>query len=165
MTGKTDSKVFAMMQTGKPIKSYIKTIPAKVYVTILNQFDEKEGVILEGNPKSQDDKCIIDIWRDAEDVFFKRANKKSLETGVIIPFNRSEEVIITEEEKYNTLSDEEMITILKDPFYSLQSAVNKMTAQAPIYRMLSLAKELEKSEKIIKFIEGRLASLELEKIS
>jgi hypothetical protein len=165
MVNKTDSKVFAAMQTGKPLKSYIKTVPSKVYVTILSQFsNEPEGLILEGNPKTRDESCIVDVWEDKEDVFFKRANKKHLEQGVIIPFVRAEEVIITEEEEYNTMSDEEMVTLLKEPFFTLQSAVGKMTAQAPIYRMLTLAKEMEKSEKITKFIEGRLSALELEKL-
>lgn len=36
-----------------------------------------------------------------------------------------------------------------------------MTAVAPIYRTLEMAKEMEKSEKIIKFLEGRISELQM----
>jgi len=36
-----------------------------------------------------------------------------------------------------------------------------MTSVAPVFRMIEMAKKQEKSEKIIKFLEGKLSELQL----
>jgi hypothetical protein len=160
----SDIKVFSAMQAGKPMKSYIKTIPAKVYVTVLNPLTgEPDGLILEGDPKKLEESCIIDTWEDKDDVFFKRMNKKHFETGTLILFERPVEIKPSEEELLNAMTDEELTALLGEKFFGFQATVNKMTSQAPLYRLLTLARNLDKSEKIIKFLEGRLAALELEK--
>ena len=44
--------VFSAMQTDKPHAVYKKTILGKVFVTVLNPFDESpEGILLQGNPR------------------------------------------------------------------------------------------------------------------
>lgn len=153
--------VYGMMQEGKPYKSFIKTMLGKLYLTAWDSWKEAEiGVILEGDPRKKDDGCIIDVWNEKEEMFLRKRNKKHFETGVIIEYQRTEESK-SEEEKINSMSDDEMIELLGKQFFSLQSAVNKFTSIAPVFRMLHLAKELDKSEKIVKFIEGKLSELQL----
>jgi hypothetical protein len=152
------------MQTGRPYSAYVKTIPGKVAITVFDPFSNKvEGRILVGNPK-KDKSAVINLWSAQEDMFFKQKNDRHLREGTLIPYIAMEEIPETESEKLNKASDEELMALLTGRFYTLKYGVEKMTSVAPIYRLLTMAKELEKSEKIIKFLEGRLASLELEQV-
>ena len=151
-----DTSTYGLMQTDDPFKSYTKTILAKVFVNVLNPFTEEvEGIILEGNPKERHRTAIVDIWSEKGDSFFRNANQRHFEEGTIIPYTK-EAVEQTEEEHLNTLNDEEIEILLKSKYFTLSNAVSKMTAVAPVYRTLEMAKDMEKSEKIIKFLEGRL---------
>lgn len=157
-----DSSVYSLMQTGKPYKSYIKTILGKVYVTVLNPFTgEPEGKIIKGNPKGKDkDDCIVDFWSEIEDAFFRRMNKRHLEAGELIPYTRKEEAV--SERSPNDLTEEELDELLTSRFMTLQHRVNRMTSVSPVFRLIERARELEKSEKIIKFLEGKLSELQLQ---
>jgi len=153
-----NSDIYSLMQTKTPYKSYIKAILGKVYITVLDPFSNKpEGKILSGNPRNHDSDCIVEIWSEKEDVFFKRMNKRHFEMGNLVEYRRPDR---PEEKNPNEISDDEIIELLGSKFLSLQSRVNKMTSPAPVFRVLTLAQELEKSEKIIKFIEGKLASIQ-----
>ena len=156
---KLNSEIFSAMQTGKPLVSYKKTILGKAYVTVLNPFSgTPEGRILYGD----DEDAIVDIWSEKEKAFFLRMNKNHFKSGVIIEYERPEKEEITEEEKYNSLPDEEMKKLLSSRFFTLQAALNKMTSAAPVYRLLQLAEELEKSEKVVAAIKARLSELEMD---
>ena len=156
-----DTSTYGLMQTDDPFKSYTKTILGKVFVNVLNPFTDKvEGIILEGNPKEHSRKAIVDIWTEKGDSFFRNANQVHFEEGTIISYTK-EDVEPTEEELLNSLSDEEIEVLLKSKFFTLSNAVNKMTAVAPIYRTLQMAKKRYKSEKIIKFLEGRLSEIQM----
>lgn len=151
------------MGSEKPLASYTKTILGKLQVMIINHItNEQESVILSGNPKDKKDSedCIIDVWSVREDQYLKRANRKLFEMGQLIPIERKE-YEPTESELLNSIPDEEIEKLLRSKFYSLQSVVNKITSIAPLFRFLQIAKELEKSEKIIKFIEGRISELQM----
>lgn len=154
------SEVFSLMQTGTPYKSYKKTILSKIYVNVLNSFSgQPEGRIVSGNPRTELENCIIDMWSEMEDVYFKRTNKKHFETGNLIEYKRKEQ-----SEKVKTIkdySDEELTVLLNSRFLTLQSVISKVDSVAPLFRLLTLAKEMEKSEKIIKFLEGKLSELQL----
>lgn len=157
-----DSDTFSLMQTGEPYKSYIKGILGRAYITVLNPFNnEPEGKILSGNPAKQDEESIVDVWTEKEDVFFKRMNKRHFETGVLRSFVRKEKEV---QPSPNDITDEEIYGLFSR-FLTLQSRVNKMTSVAPVFRVLTIAKELEKSEKIIKFLEGRISELQLQEYS
>jgi len=156
-----DVSTYGLMQTNKPIRSYIKTILGKVFVNVLNPFtDSIEGRILTGDPRKHLNGSIIDVWSEKEDVYLRNANQKHFEEGYIIPYVR-EDKEQTEEEHLNTLNDDEVEKLLKSKFFTLSNAVNKMTAVAPIYRTLEMAKDMEKSEKIIKFLEGRISEIQM----
>lgn len=156
-----NSGVYAAMQTGQPYSSYIKTIVGKIYVTILNPFyGEPVGKIIEGDPRGKNkESCIIDTWSEKEDVFFRRMNRAHFEKGNIIPYVRKAEEI--NDEFVNDITDEMIDTLLGSRFLVLQNAVNKFTSPPPVFRILNRARELEKSEKIIKFLEGKLSELQL----
>ena len=157
-------KDYGIVEGVEPIKSYIKTVPSKVYATVLSPWGKQDvvGIILEGNPRGKDkESCIVDIYSPQEDMFFKRQNARHLSLGILVPYVRTESDEETEE-LVNELTEEEVQALLgtKIKFFTLQSRVNKMTSIAPVFRLLEAAKELEKSQKIISFLEGKLAELQ-----
>jgi len=157
MGNEIDAKVFSAMQIGQPYKSYKKTILGKLSVTILNPFNNEVTVILlEGTSDNPD--SILDIWTEKEDAFFKRMNRRSLETGRIISFTRKEEP--NEVAKIEQMSDEEIKDLIKKPFLSLQTILNKTESEAFVYRILTTARAAEKSEKYIAAIEARLGEIQ-----
>jgi len=155
-------KDFEFKADQKPYASYIKTTLGKVYVKVLNPFTgQPDDLILEGK---NTESCIVDVWDVKGDMYFKKANAYHFEKGFLMPHVRKE-TIPSDEEIYNTLPEEELTRLLKEKFFVLQSAVNKMTSVAPIFRLLEIAKALEKSDKIIKFLEGKLAELQMKEYS
>jgi len=150
-------EVFSNMQTGKPFKSYKKTILAKIYVQVLDPFSETPvGLILETNPKFPG-KDIVDIWSEKEDVFFRRANRRQFDEGNILVYTHPDEA--EQEPKIESYSDEKLTEIVNSKFLSLQSILNKVETEAVLHRMITIAKEQEKSVKIIGAIEARLSEI------
>jgi len=152
-----DREVFSNMQTGKPYKSYKKTILGKVFVQVLDPFSGfPVGLILETNPKLFE-KDIIDLWSEKEDIFFRKTNKRQFEVGNIIEFTRPE----TEKEvpKIESYSDEKLTEIVNSKFLTLNSILNKVETEAVLLRMIKIAEDEEKSEKIINAIKARLSEI------
>jgi hypothetical protein len=154
------SSDYSAMQSGKPYRSYRKTVLAKVYVTMLDPFlGTPLGYLIEGDPKGES--AIVDVWNEMQDAYFKRTNKRQFELGHIIPFERPTEVK-EEIQKIEQYSDEQLTEIVNSRFYTLQAAVNKANSPAVLVRMIDLAREMGKSEKIIKFLEGRLSEIQMQ---
>lgn len=154
-----DANMYSMMQTGKSYKRYIKTILGKLYVNVLNPFTDKpDGLIIRGNPQANKEDCIVEVWNDKQDVFFKRMNKRHFEQGFLIEYNPKKE--IKKKKSPNQVTDEELIEILNSRFFKFQSEISKFTSPAPLQRLLFLAGEEEKSEKIVKAIEAKIAELQ-----
>ena len=152
-----DPTVFAAMQEGKPFATYKKTVISKVAVTVLDPFSgAPTAIILEGRPG--DDKAIISVWSSVEDLFFKRQNRRHFDSGLLIKHE------VKEEEKVavplEQASDEDLRFIVNQKFLALQNALNKTQSEALVSRFLTIAREEEKSEKIIRVIETRLAELQ-----
>jgi hypothetical protein len=145
----------------KPYKIYRKTILGKVYVKILNPFNnlESQGLILSGEDNFSDS-AIVKVWNPTEDRYLRTANKVHFEQGFLIEHSTAEDKEVTEEERLNKLSDEELEKLVSSKFFTLQASINKMTSEAPLYRLLAIAKEKEKSEKIISLITGRLSEIQ-----
>lgn len=155
----SDTAVFSAMQTGRPYKTYRKTILGQVFVQVLNPFSGKpEGIILKG--RDRDETAMVDIWSEKEDVFFKKQNRKQFIGGFVIEYVRPTVEEISETEKYNTLTDDQLVELLSSKFIAMQNALNKMTSPAPVYRMLKLAQDMEKSDKIVAHIKARLSELQ-----
>ena len=153
--------IFSAMQTGKPYKSYIKTILGQVYVVKLDSFSEQPaGILLKGNPNHREEECIVDTWSEKEDVFFRRMNARLFKIGSIIVYDRPEVVTLSEEDSINSATDDELTKIMNSKYLSFSSSVNKITSEGTLFRLLNLARENEKSEKYIKFIELRLSMVQ-----
>jgi len=145
---------------GTPLKSYIKTILGKVYVTVWDSFENTPvGTILEGDPRQGDESCIVDIWSEEEDFFFRKKNNLHLQTGDVIVYARSNKEPDRTIEQY---SDEELKVIINSKFFTLQNALNNTNSTAVLFRLKNLAQELEKSDKLIKVIEARIAEVQAE---
>ena len=155
----SDVKTFAAMQEGKPYRTYKKTILGKVYLSLLDPFSgNPTGLLLSGDPRKNEESSIVDVWSEREDLFLKRQNKLHFERGIIVSFTRPE----TEErvrviEEY---SDEELKELINSQFMKLQHAINKTESEIVLTRMIDLAKELDKSDKIVSAIEKRLSEIQ-----
>lgn len=154
-------EMFDAMQEGKPIRRYVKTILGKVWVTALSPFDGKpQPVALKGQPTEGNPHAIVKIWSTKEDLFFTEMNKEHFDAGNLreIPAN----VVIPKPPKSpNEITDAEIREILDKPFLALKNKLNKFTSPAPVTRFLSMAEEMEKSEKISAAIQARLSELQL----
>lgn len=152
---------FSASSLEKPYKSYRKTILGQVYVKILNPFNnlETRGLILSGEDNFSDT-AIVHVWNPKEDKFLHTANKSHFERGYLMEYTLPETRVVSEEEKMNSLSDKELEKLVGSKFFTLQAAVNKITSEAPLYRLLKIAEEKEKSEKIIGLIKGRLSEVQ-----
>lgn len=154
-------QVFVDMQEGKPYKTYAKTILGKVYVEILDPFTQQPyGMLLVGNPRKKEHSCYIDVWSSMEDAFFRRRNRKHLETGVLIQFERDAEATDIRPEFMADASDEKLVEVLAMKYMALVSTLNKITSETTVQRLIDLAKENEKSIKIINTLEARLSELQ-----
>ncbi len=159
----TDRSVSDAMMEGEPYKRYRKTILGKVYVTAINPFsDEPEGVILEGNPNNPADESTqtIEMWDERQDLFFRRVNTKHFETGRLEVVGAA----VEPEPSPNALTEEQVDALLdgrKTKWFAFKSRLNDFTDEAPLFRLVNRARELEKSEKVIKHIEERLAEMQL----
>lgn len=154
----SDYDVFAAMQEGKePLARYRKTIVGKVHVVALNPFSEQpEGVLLEGDSKDS----YIELWNIKQLVFFERMNRNHLEAGRVI---KMEKAPVPPPPSPNQLTDDEIDKLLEGKYPTLKSRLTTFTDTAPVLRLLNRARELEKSEKIVKYLEERLSQIELEK--
>lgn len=154
-----DPRVFSSMQSNTPYATYRKTILGKVYVTVLSPFTNKpEGVLLEGEPKT-DERAMVDVWSEMQDLYFKRQNKKHFQEGTIIKVQRE-----VKEEFPHTIeqySDDELKEVLNYRYASLVKTINDINTVPVLIRMTELAREGEKSEKIIRAIEARLSEVQL----
>lgn len=146
------------MHGGSPLKSYIKTILGKVYITVWDSFENTAiGMLLEGDPRKADESSIIDIWSEEEDFFFRNKNRIHLSQGNIIAYQRKNEVKERTVEEY---SDEELKTIINSKFFTLQNVLNTTESVAVLFRIKNLAQDMEKSDKLVKAIEARISEVQ-----
>lgn len=152
----------AMME-GEPYARYKKTILGKVYVTVLDPYsDEPEGRILQGNPNRPDelDTQIVEVWDARQDSFFRKVNKKHFDAGRVVSIVGELPTVSTSP---NAISDADLDVLLdgrQTRFLAFLNRLETFTEEAPVYRLLNRARELEKSEKIIKHMEDKLAKLQ-----
>ena len=146
--------VYSAMQTGEPFKSYRKTILGKVFVLAWDSFTNKSMEIrLFGKPEES----IIDVWSEREDSYFKKANKRFFEAGVLMPVDRKK---LPPQPEVKVYTDDELAEIIKSKFYSLRKVLNSIKDKLTVTRMLEIAKDMEASQKIIGNIEARLSEIE-----
>jgi hypothetical protein len=153
--------VVSAMAAEKPFKTYKKTILGKVAVKVFNPMAQKpEEIILKGDPSKNEKGCFVDVWSEQENVFIKRMNERHMREGILMPVDREKVPVEEDINEFNVLTDDELYELLNSPFFKLQNALNKMTSQAPVQRLITIAEQEEKSEKILKVIRARLAELQ-----
>lgn len=153
------NEVYSAMEQDRPFACYIKTILGKVAVTVWDNILEKPvEVILVGNPRNKDEGCIVKVWNNKEDSFFKRMNVNHFKKGFIIPYAMPEvtEVQTTIEQA----TDEELAKIINSKYLALVNKLNTIESVAVLFRMKNLAEEMEKSEKITKAIQARISDVQ-----
>jgi hypothetical protein len=148
--------VHERLKAGAPFASYKKTTMGKVYVTTKNPFSgDPEGVLLEGEKGTESE--VIDIWSDEDDVYFRRMNQKQFTLGLIIPYQHGAKPEVKPYEQY---SDAELKEIIDLKYFAFTKILSDIKTEAVIGRMIDLAREMEKSEKIMETLTARLSELQ-----
>jgi hypothetical protein len=146
-------------EVATPYKIYKKVILGKAYVEVLDPFsDAVVGLILEGDPDINDERCFIQVFDARQDLFFRRRNKPSIDSGIIIESKKPLENKPLA--PYTNASDEELDELVKVQFIALRNALNSIESEYVVERVLKAANRMERGPKIIKAIEGRLAELQ-----
>jgi len=154
------SNIYGYVEGKEPLKSFIKRCTGKLFVYVLNPFTkEKEGLLLAGDHRKPDESCIYDVYSPEEELFFRRSNRRHFETGDLVDYRRVEKEP-TEEEKLNRMSEEEMIKLLGERYYTFQNTVDRFTSVTPLFVLLDVANKENKSEKITKVIKAKIAELQ-----
>lgn len=155
------TRVFAAMQNETPHKTFKKVVISKVALNVINPFTrEPEVLILEGDPNKNDPNCFLDVWSTEELMFVKKMNKSLFDKGFILEVEREEVKGPTETELLNAASDETLYNILNSKWLALVASLNKITSIVTLQRLLTMAKEEDKSEKTIDAIRARMFEVE-----
>jgi hypothetical protein len=153
---------YEAMLENKPQKIYMKTILGAVWLTALDPFSSKpQPVALTGEPKKENPNAIIKVWTTKEDHFLKEMNKSHFQAGNLREVKMKEMAEVKVSKSPNEISDDEIEEILNKPFLALKNKLDKFTKEAPVYRFLRKAEEMEKSAKIVGAIEARLSEIQL----
>ncbi len=154
------NELFSAMDSEKPHAAYIKTILGQVAVTVWDNFLNKPvDVILKGDPKRKDAESIVAVYSERENAFFKRSNLRHFKKGLIIPYTVPENKV--EEKQVEQSTDEELKAIIGSKFMALQAKLNQIDSVPVLYRMISLAEEMDKSEKITNAMKKRISELQV----
>jgi hypothetical protein len=160
MSAQTNNELFSAMVGNKPLKTYKKTILGRIYVTALNMLTGTpipEGVILTGDPRKNEPGTMFDVFSEQEDYFFKKMNRVHFDEGRLVEHSRT----TTERERtIEEFSDEELKTLINKPFLALQNTLNKTTSVATLFRIQTIAEQIEKSEKVMRAINSRLSEVQ-----
>lgn len=153
------NELFSAMDNDKPFACYIKTILGKVRVAMWDNFTERPiDVILEGDPKKKDAGCIVKVFSERENSFFKRMNASHFKKGTLISYTLPEDTVV--EKTIEQSTDEELRTIVNSRFLALTNKLNSIESVPVLFRMLNIAEEEEKSEKITRAIQARISELQ-----
>lgn len=156
---KTD--IYSAMQTGKPYKTYKKVILGKVYLRVLNPFDDKPmGVHLVGNPKRNSEGCFFHTWNEKQDVFLKRMNKAHFKDGTLVETELKPKQEDQNEKLYSDYTEADIEEIVKSKFFALVKVLEDAESEAFVYRILSKAEELDRPEATINAIQERLSDIQ-----
>lgn len=153
------NELFAGMDNDKPHASYIKTILGKVAVTVWDNFlDKPVDVVLHGDPRRKDVDCIVNVWSEKENAFFKRANLKHFKKGTLKSY--AQPVEAQEKPGIEQAEDEELAELLKLKFIAFQHKINDIDSIPVLFRILNLAEEKDKL-KYASHIEKRISELQV----
>lgn len=145
----------------EPVARYAKTIRSKIAgVRLHPESGAQVGFVLESNedPDTFDyDTEILELYTDKEHRFFKQANKKLIEEGLLKPFSGTAEDV----QLNNLVPDEELEDVVSTSNQAeLKARLTKYTSLVTVERALSLAKEIGRPRRILTVIEQYKAELE-----
>jgi hypothetical protein len=161
-TQSTKDEISTRMVNGNPVKSYKKVVLGQLLLKTWDTMIGKETeIIFSGETNS--DSAIFDVWSDWEKLYFERSNKRHFEKGMIIPWERKVE--LEEVRGFEQYTDSELGEIINSKFLALQSTLNKIQSVAVLFRMMSIAADLEKSDKITGVIQKRISELQTEEFA
>jgi hypothetical protein len=153
--------IYSQMQTGKPIKTYQKTITAQLTVTVMNSFSGRpEMILLTGDGITAG--SVVKLWNEKEVAFFVKANGPAIERGALIEY-KSEDVPDLVMRKYADSTDEELDKVLDTkatPWFALTKIIAEIDVEPVLIRLLTKAREQERSEKVITLITERLSAVQ-----
>jgi len=144
-------------QTGNPVKVYTKANVSMVTVSTLDSFGQKESRVITGKPKTEE--SAVKLWNAKELVFFERQNRPLIMSGDILEWKGYQEKV--EAPGVEASSDEELTVALRSKFLTLKNLLSKTESVPFLRRLLTLAREIEVSEKYTQAIENKIADLEL----
>lgn len=150
--------IYTAMQSGAPRCSFQKTILGKVYVSVLDSFtDQPTGKLLEGDPRKFVESSIYDAWSTRQEVFFRNMNRNHFNNGILKEFVRS---TTPRERTIEESTDPELLEFVNLKFLALQAKLNKIESAPVLFRLINIARDNEKSDKIIKAIEARISEIQ-----
>ena len=156
--------VFAKMQTGDPVAVYKKTILGKVEVSVINPFSGvPQNMMLYGEPNKNHPNCFVEVWSQMEEVYFERQNEVFFKKGTLIKLKEPKKPKrkgVGKEKDYDKITDEYLKELITAPFMKFKKELNAIDSDAVMYRILSLAEEMERPEKTMQHIRQRLTEVQ-----
>ena len=158
--------MYSAMQTGDPVASYIKKCIGKIQISVIDPFTSQVVYkLLFGDPYNSEtdrENMIVDVWTEKENAFFKKAYGPELKKGNLMPYDRSQDKKAELAQKnWNVASDVELEKVLGEKYFTMKSILEKMSTVTVLNRLLNLARDLEKSEKLISAIQQRLSEIQM----
>ena len=146
--------------SGEVQEQYVKACVGRLAIQRIDPFTgREETVILKGdvtNPEVDKDEITVLLYTDLDAQWFKRANKKLIERGLLVPdTTKAREAFLV-----NSISDDEIEKVLSEPFFSLKAKLDKFTSPTPVDRIRRKAKLMNKTVGTVNAIEKRLAELQ-----
>ena len=153
-----NTKIVNAIQMEAPVKSYKKTINGKVAVWVFNPIvNQPEQILLQGVGED----AVYQAFSELENTFFKRMNKKALSQGTVIEFE-SENSQEVEYEFLANSTDEELRTLISQPYKKFKKDLESVKSEAVVIRLLRIATEAEKSETILNLVRAKLSEVQSE---
>jgi len=153
----------ARAEGAEPIARYKKAIVGQVCVSIIDPFTGAPvDIILKGKEGIQgvlEDDITVTLWTEMAHDYFRRANQVLLQAGYITPFNKE---IASIPASVNEVSDEELVEILEQKFFTMKSFLDKVTSPIPVMSLLRLAEDMNRPVGTINAIKEKLSELQAE---
>jgi hypothetical protein len=148
------------VSTGSAVlASYKKTVLGKLLLRIWDSMtNTAQEIVFSGDPQNGEE-TVFDVFSDKEKMYFERMNKVHFSEGSLISYTRKQ-ATAPEVKSFEQYTDEELATVINSKYLAFVNVVGKINSVAVLFRMKHIASDLEKSEKIAKVIDARLAEVQ-----
>ena len=156
--------VYSKMQVGEPVAIYKKTVLAKVEVSVINAFNDNrpENITLYGDPKKNHPDCFVEVWSQMEQVYFERQNAPFFKRGYLVKLDELVKPKRTDPQgkDYSKLTDADIKKMVTSPFMKFKKDLNAIDEVGVLYRVQSIAEEMERPYKTMEHIDQRITELQ-----